>query len=96
MTAVIRDSSGQHIASVQLAANSGEETITIERVLDGKGTLLNYYFGRGGRRVTIESDSFQLAGTLKTNWAKNERKWRVEVEAESRTVAHELLAREAS
>jgi len=96
MTAVIRDTSGRAIASVTLSTGDNEQTIRVERVLDGKGTLLNYYFGRGGRRVTIESEMFQLTGILKTNWVKNERKWRVEVEPAETFIASELVARQAS
>ena len=96
MTAVIRDASGQQMASVQLCPANDIHTISIERVLEGKGTLLNYYFGRGGRKVTLESDTFQLHGTLKTHWAKNERKWRLELEPAEAERAAALTARQAS
>lgn len=77
MSAIIRDKSGQKLAIVLLSPPEDEQTIPIQRVIEGKGSLLHYYFGRGMREVTIESETFRLPGVLRTNWAKNERKWRV-------------------
>ena len=94
MTVVIRDPAGNQIASVQLSPKSDDNAIVVERVMEGRGRLLNYYFGKGMRQVTVESEVFLLPGVLKTHWAKNERKWRVLMNSTSSEAIAELAAAE--
>jgi hypothetical protein len=53
----------------------------------GKGNLLGYYFGRGGRLVTIEAGDFRLRGRLRTRWMENERLWIVDIEESTAAAA---------
>jgi hypothetical protein len=77
-TVVIRDHRGEQIGVVQLKPNSLGGTLTVDRVLSGKGTLLRHYF-QGKRDVRIESGSFVLSGTLSTQWSDGCRAWQIQL-----------------
>jgi hypothetical protein len=51
--------------------------LTIDRVIQGKGRLLHYYFGQGRRTVHLEEGDFLLTGTLATKWLEAERLWMI-------------------
>ncbi len=101
--AAIHDEHGRVLASVTLAQSDGSMALDVDRVESGKGQLLHYYFGRGGRRVWLEVGDIAMLGALSTRWnlAQNRRDWTVTLtpRAEagdgaraSRTVARKLDA----
>jgi len=47
--------------------------------VDDSGALLRYYFGWGGRRVTVAFGSARLTGWLRTRWDGTTRTWFLEV-----------------
>jgi hypothetical protein len=53
--------------------------LVLEEVIAGKGSLLGYYFGRGRRKVVVETPVFRLRGQLRTQWTNGSRTWTVEL-----------------
>ncbi len=70
----ILDDNGEELALATLAAGE-EQLLTIERVVRGKGRLLQYYFAKGRRTVHVEAGEFFLTGTIATDWQGAERLW---------------------
>lgn len=73
----IRDGNGELLAIVQVDADFATGEMTIRRVTQGKGRLLQHYFGQGQRLVLLDSGSEHLPATLSTRWLGAERQWRV-------------------
>lgn len=73
------DGAGNYLASAVMRLADGGRALLLSRVV-GKGNLLGYYFGRGGRVVSIEAGEFRLRGRLRTRWMENERLWIVDLE----------------
>jgi len=53
--------------------------LVFDRVLEGKGRLLRYYFGEGRRAVRVEAGGATVRGTLQTRWLDQQRIWLVRV-----------------
>jgi hypothetical protein len=69
---------GEELAVATL--REGEhDLLTIERVIRGKGRLLQYYFARGRRTVHVEAGDFFLTGTVATTWLGAERLWMIKL-----------------
>jgi len=83
MSAVIRDTAGRILAIATPQPGADPGTVLL-RSVRGKGRLLGYYFGRGGRSIRIEYGLFTLPGTLSTRWLGNEREWAFHMPAEGR------------
>jgi hypothetical protein len=94
--ATILDGEGNELAVAVVSA--GEETggLAVERVLQGKGRLLEYYFGRGLRTVLVDCGEFRLRGTLQTRWLGQERLWQVRLNPLVETASAVRAAVEAS
>jgi len=89
--ATIQDSDGNELARVEIGSdNAAPRTLTFRRVHHGKGRLLHYYFGRGGRAVAVTAGEFTLRGTLATSWLGQERLWLVRL---SPSMARSTVAR---
>lgn len=73
------DVTGNYLASAVMRLADGERALLLSRVV-GKGNLLGYYFGRGGRYVSVEAGEFRFRGRLRTRWMENERLWIVDLE----------------
>ncbi|GBD23951.1 hypothetical protein HRbin29_01624 [bacterium HR29] len=82
------DAAGNYLASAVMRLADGGGALLLSRVV-GKGNLLGYYFGRGGRLVTIEAGDFRLRGRLRTRWMENERLWIVDLEESAAASAAE-------
>lgn len=80
------DAAGNYLASALMRLADGGRALLLSRVV-GKGNLLGYYFGRGGRQVTVEAGDFRLRGRLRTRWMENERLWIVDLEESATTPA---------
>jgi hypothetical protein len=74
--ALILDSRGHTIAFAELEPGSDAMSLDLRQVR-GKGHLLHYYFGRGGRMVRVALSEFLLDGSLQTSWLDSERTWTV-------------------
>lgn len=72
--------SGERLAIGILRAGRAGRILELERILQGKGHLLQYFFGRGKRAVIVESGEFTLRGTLATRWLEEQRLWQVVLE----------------
>lgn len=71
------DDAGNQLAAARLVGAAGRTVeITVER--NAAGALLAYLFGRGRRRVVLESDDIRLPGRLTTEW-NGHRRWYVEL-----------------
>ena len=79
---------GKLLARATAGPVDGEGAFLLERVAAGKGRLLGYYFGRGNRAVEVESGDFRLRGSLRTSWAANERRWKVQMQPLTAAAAH--------
>lgn|GEM_PF-1385273 len=75
----VLDEQGSFLAAAVMRPADGGRALLLSRVA-GKGRLLSYYFGRGGRRVFIETGEFRLRGRLRTRWLENERLWIVDLD----------------
>ena len=71
----IRDGNGQVLAIAQVDPGVGTDEMTIRRIAQGKGRLLQHYFGRGQRLVLLDSGAEQFRATLSTRWLGAERQW---------------------
>lgn len=72
----ILDENGEELALATLQTGETERlTLTIERVVQGKGRLFQHYFSKGRRTVHVETAVFFLTGTLGTRWLGTERLW---------------------
>ncbi len=76
MVTIVTDT-GEELATATLQRGENDLTLSVERVVHGKGRLFQYYFSQGKRSVMIESDEFRLNGTIATRWAGAERLWQV-------------------
>ena len=77
--ATVCQSDGAVLATVVLADASSELTLSIDRVVAGKGQLLHHYFGQGLRSVLLKSGDFKFHGLFSTTWGDSERRWFVEL-----------------
>ncbi len=75
----VLDEQGSFLATAVMRPADGGRALLLSRVV-GKGRLLGYYFGRGGRKVLIETGDFRLRGRLRTRWLENERLWIVDLD----------------
>ncbi|MGE0705942.1 MAG: hypothetical protein AB7P22_18625 [Vicinamibacterales bacterium] len=73
----IKDTHGNVLASVSFEPPAESAALVVKGVEQGQGRLLNYYFGRGERRVRVEVGDFELRGDLATRWARDHRAWTV-------------------
>lgn len=74
----ILDDTGKELAVATLCEGE-HDLLTIERVIRGKGRLLQYYFARGRRTVHVETSDFFLTGTVATTWLGAERLWMIKL-----------------
>lgn len=74
----ILDDNGEELALATLAEGE-HDLLTIQRVIRGKGRLLQYYFARGRRTVHVEAGDFFLTGTVATTWLGPERLWMIKL-----------------
>jgi hypothetical protein len=77
VTVTLCNEVGSAIARILLCEMAEGLTLKVKRVSSGKGALLNYYFARGMRNATVESELFRLPGVLATSWVQNERRWMI-------------------
>lgn len=75
----IRDLDGRDLAIAVLRDAPDGRRLCIDRVVAGKGRLLQHYFGKGLRAVLLDSETFRLRGQLSTRWLDAERRWFVEL-----------------
>jgi hypothetical protein len=61
--------------------------LVVDRVISGKGRLLQYYFGQGRRHVVADLGDFRLRGNLRTRWQDGERRWEIRLRPASRDSA---------
>lgn len=92
--ASIIDDRGRYLADVSFAPTEDDSRLHVERIMQGKGTLLAYYFGRAGRLVQVVIPGMELAGRLSTRWCDGKRRWTVQIAgsaipAEAAPAAHE-------
>jgi hypothetical protein len=79
LTLMLLDDQGCSLASACLVGTAGRIVeVAVERKMSGR--LLAYLYGRGRRRVTIETDGIRLPGRLTTSWYGH-RRWFVELGA---------------
>ena len=71
----IRDGEGQELATALADTSPITREVVIQRVVHGKGHLMQHYFGRGLRAVLVDSGETQLHGILSTRWVGAERQW---------------------
>ncbi len=83
--------SGKELAIGTVRPGNIGQTLELDRVVQGKGQLLHYFFGRGKRAVIVEAGDFRLRGMLATQWLGQERLWQVTLER-PRHVAAALAA----
>ncbi|HEY5477822.1 MAG TPA: hypothetical protein VIK11_14050 [Tepidiformaceae bacterium] len=74
----IIDDNGEELALATLG-DGEDQLLTIERVIRGKGRLLQYYFAKGRRVVHVEAGEFFLTGTIVTTWLGAERLWMIKL-----------------
>ncbi len=72
----ILDDNGEELA-LAILCDGEHDLLTIQRVVQGKGRLLQYYFAKGRRSVHIEAGDFFLTGTMATTWLGAERLWMI-------------------
>jgi hypothetical protein len=79
VTLLLLDDQGCPLTSACLVGTAGRTVeVAVERKVSGR--LLAYLYGRGRRRVTIETDGIRLPGRLTTSWYGH-RRWFVELGA---------------
>jgi hypothetical protein len=78
----IFDADGRPLSLADALLDPGSQLLTLAGV-ESPAVLLDYYFGRGDRRVMFELDGVLVHGTIQTRWAGGERDWWVEIEARS-------------
>lgn len=71
---------GLDLATALVEPGDDPMTVTLARVISGKGRLLQYYFGAGRRAVLIDKGTLQLHGTLRTKWTGAERRWYIHMQ----------------
>jgi hypothetical protein len=71
---------GRDLATAIVESGQDSMTVTLARVVDGKGRLLQYYFGAGRRAVLLDKGALQLHGTLRTKWMGAERRWYIHMQ----------------
>ena len=76
MVTIVSDK-GEELATATLRKGENALTLSVERVIHGKGRLFQYYFSQGRRSVLIESGDFRVNGTIQTRWLGAERLWQV-------------------
>lgn len=76
----ILDPQGRTLADVAVHFDDGARTIVLSRP-DHPDALLEFYFLRGGRRVTVALDDALYEGTIGTRWQGTGRVWVVTTEA---------------
>lgn len=54
-------------------------TLVMGRVVEGKGQLLEYYFGEGRKAVVLDLGPSEMRANLQTRWLGAERQWMVRV-----------------
>lgn len=73
--ATILDKDGHEIADATLEIPVNGSTARL-RVPRANG-LLNYYFGRGGRKVLVDTPDGRVEGHLNTHWERFGRVWEI-------------------
>jgi hypothetical protein len=76
MVQILRDD-GVPLAVATEAPGESTETMTLARVVTGKGRLFGYYFAQGRRAVYVRRGMVSLPGSLRTTWLGGERLWQV-------------------
>lgn len=79
-TVIVREPSGRILGVADSRVDATAHAVVLDRITNGKGRLLGYYFGEGSRSVELESGDFRLRGMLRTAWEDGERKWRVQLQ----------------
>lgn len=72
--AVVRDADDEPLAFVELAWPPAGDSVMLGEV-DDQYWLMTYYFGRGGRDVTLTLDDHAVSVRLETRWEGNHRIW---------------------
>jgi hypothetical protein len=79
-SARLLDEQGMELATVVVAGRLVDgRFLYIEKVEEGAGHLLNHRFGRGRKRVILESNGCQRRARLGTRWFNNHREWQLEL-----------------
>jgi hypothetical protein len=79
MVAAIFADDGLELARGTARTSADGAVLVFDRVLEGKGRLLRYYFGEGRRAVSVEAGGAPVRGTLQTRWLDQQRIWLVRV-----------------
>ena len=72
------DADGRPLTDATTRGGHGSRVILAE--VESPGVLLQYYFGRGERRVMVELDATLVDGSIETCWQGTDRAWWVDVE----------------
>lgn len=77
-SALLLDADGVLLSAVGLLGPPRDDRVVLVDVV-APDTLLDYFFGHGGRHVMLQLIGQVVAGTLATRWAGIERDWWVEL-----------------
>jgi hypothetical protein len=77
-TTVLRDAKGAPLCHVDVLVSPDHRTIDIADVA-APDVLLDFYFGRAGRRVTLRLIDGQVEGRIETRWETTGRRWWLEL-----------------
>jgi hypothetical protein len=72
------DADGRPLTDATAQAEHRSRVILAD--VESPGVLLQYYFGRGERRVMVELDATLVDGSIETCWQGTDRAWWVDVE----------------
>lgn len=78
-SAVLLDSDGATLSDVSLLGPPRDRRVALADV-EAPDALLDYYFGRSGRRVLLQLIGRLVEGTLATRWAGLDREWWIELD----------------
>lgn len=78
-TVTVHSLDGKALATALLQGVPGGQTLSLDRVIAGKGELLHHYFSDGLRIVLLDLDGLRSTGVLSTRWLNGERRWFVEL-----------------
>lgn len=79
--AMVRDADDQPLAVIELAWPPSDTVVGLGEV-DDQYWLMTYYFGRGGRDVTLTLTDDVVQARLETCWEGNLRLWWLDFEAD--------------
>jgi len=81
-TATLRDADDQSLAIIELAWPLTADEVMLGEI-DDQSWLMAYYFGHGGRDVTLTLADAVVSARLETRWEGNHRVWWLDFQNET-------------